>query len=105
MVFAANDVGDAEIDVVDDARQQIEPAAVLAPDHRVAQQTGVEALLAADKVGEDDWLVMVELEPPVRRASVWHRRIGGLSLINPRQAAAAQHPAAQRQLPRGPLSS
>ena len=38
MVLAAHDVGDAKVDVVDHARQQVEPAAVLAPDDRVAEQ-------------------------------------------------------------------
>ena len=38
MVLAAHDVGDAQVDVVDHARQQIEPAAVVAADHRVGQQ-------------------------------------------------------------------
>ncbi len=57
----------AEVDVVDDARQQIEPAAVLAPDDRIGQQFGVEPLLAADQVGPLDRRVMVEPEAPVRR--------------------------------------
>ena len=43
MVLAANDVGDAEVDVVDHARQQIEPAAVLAANDGIAEQLRVEA--------------------------------------------------------------
>ena len=78
MVLAAHDVGDAEIDVVDHARQQVEPAAVLAPDNGIAQQLRVEPLLTADQVGPDDRRIMVELEAPVRRAALGHRCVLGL---------------------------
>ena len=50
MVLTADDVGDAKVDVVDHARQQIEPAAVLAAHDGVGQQAGIEPLLAADEV-------------------------------------------------------
>src|SRR5438552_18853209 len=68
MVLAAHDVRDAQVDVVDHARQQIEPGAVLAPDDRIAQELWVEALLAADEVVPDNRRAMVEPETPVRRA-------------------------------------
>src|SRR5919206_313701 len=38
MVLAADNLGDAEVDVVDHARKQIEPATVLAPDDGIAEQ-------------------------------------------------------------------
>src|ERR1700674_4880214 len=44
MVLAANDVGDAEIDVVDDARQRIEIGAVRSHQHGVRQRSGIHML-------------------------------------------------------------
>ena len=38
MVLAAHDMGHAHVDIVDHARQHVEPAAVLAADHRIAEQ-------------------------------------------------------------------
>ena len=70
MVLAAHNVGDAKVDVVNHARQQIEPAAVLAPDDRVGQKLGVEALRPADEVGPFDRRAMVEPEPPMGRAAL-----------------------------------
>src|SRR5437764_334176 len=77
MVLAADHMGHAKVDVIDHARQQIEPAAVLAPDDGVAQQPGVETLLSTNQVGEDDRLVMIEPEAPVRCACC--RRAAGPS--------------------------
>ena len=66
MVLAADDVGDAKVDVVDHAGQQIEPAAVGAPDDGIADQPRVEPLVAADQVVPLDRRVMIQPEPPVR---------------------------------------
>ena len=98
MIFTPNDVGHAKIDVVDDARQQIEPAAILAPDNRVAQELRIEPLFAANKVGEDDRRVMIEPEAPVRPDALGSGRAGGLALIDRRQPAAEQDLAAQIEL-------
>ena len=87
-----------EVDVVDHAGQQIEPAAVGAADDRVADQRGVELLVAADEVVPLDRRVMVEAEAPVRGDALGHRRVGGLALIDRRQAAAEQDLAAQVEL-------
>ena len=100
MVLAADDVGDAELDIVDDARQQVEPAAVLAAHDGVAEQPGIEALLAADEVIPDDRRIMVEPEAPMRRAAFGHRSFGRLAFIDGRQAAPEQHLAAQLELVR-----
>ena len=98
MVLAADDVGDAEVDVVDHARQQIEPAAVLAPDHRVAEQFRVEPLGATDQIGPFDRRVMIEPEAPVRRAALGRRRAAGLALVDRRKPAPEQHLAAEIEL-------
>src|SRR3954447_25903794 len=54
MILAANDVRNAKIDVINDARQQVEPAAVLPSHDRIAEKLGVELLLAADEVLKND---------------------------------------------------
>src|SRR5438067_10599415 len=95
MVLAAHHMCDAEIDIVDDARQEVEPAAVLAPDHWIAQQLRVEPLLPSDEIVPYDWRVMVEAEAPVRRAALRHGRLGRLALIDGRQSAPEQHLAAK----------
>ena len=105
MVLAANDVGDTEVDVVDHARQQIEPAAVFAADDRVGQQLGIELLLAADEVGEDDRRIMVELEAPVGRSAVRSRRAFGRALVDRRQPAPQQDLAAKVELLRRLVAS
>ena len=47
MVVAADDMGDAQVDVVDDRRQRVEIGAVLAHQHRVGQRGEVDGLVAA----------------------------------------------------------
>ncbi len=44
MVLAANDMGDAEIDVVDHARQGVEIAAIGAHQHGIGQRSGIDML-------------------------------------------------------------
>jgi hypothetical protein len=59
MILAAYDVRDAEVDVVDDARQQVQPASVLAADHRVGQQLRIEPLRPADEVDPFDGAAVI----------------------------------------------
>ncbi len=89
---------DAEVDIVDHRGQQIEPAAILAPDDRVAEQPGIERLLAADQVGPGNRRVMLEPEAPVRRAAFGRRRIGWRALVNRGQSASQEYLAAKFEL-------
>src|ERR1700742_497926 len=98
MVLAANDVSHSKIDVVDHAWQKIEPAPVFAADHGIAEQFGVELLLAADEVAPGDRRFMVEPEAPVRLATWGRRLVFSPALIDWRQAAPEQHLAAKLQL-------
>ncbi len=66
MILAAHDVGDAHVDIVDRARQHVEPAAVGAADDWVAEQGRIEMLGPADQVLPGDRRVVIELEAPVR---------------------------------------
>src|SRR5688500_10059151 len=68
MVLAADDMGDAHVDIVDAARQHVEPAAVLAADHRIGEQGRVEMLAAADQIVPLDRPAVIEPEAPVRPA-------------------------------------
>src|SRR4051812_6195939 len=95
MVLAANDMGDAQIDVVDDARQQVEPTAVLTSNHPVAEQLWIEPLLAANEIGPGDWPLVIETEAPMRCAAFGHPRAFGWALIDRRQAAPEQNLAAK----------
>src|SRR5205085_8885499 len=75
-----------------------EPAAVLAPHYRVAQQLRVELLLAANEIVEQDLAVVVEPEAPVRLAAFGNGRVGRLALVDRRQAPPEQHLAAKLEL-------
>ncbi len=70
MILAAHDVGHAHVDIVDHARQHIEPAAVGAADHRIGLEPGIEMLGPAHKVIPFDHRIMVEPEAPMRRDPV-----------------------------------
>ncbi len=98
MILAAHDVGDAKVDVVDHARQEIEPAAVLAPHDGVGEQLRVEALRAPNEVGPFDRPVVIEPEAPVSRAPLGRRFAGLLALVDRRQPAPEQHLAAKLEL-------
>ena len=50
VILAADHMGDAEVDVVDHARQRVEIGAVGADQHRVGQRGGVDMLLAAHEI-------------------------------------------------------
>ena len=69
MILTAHDMGDAHLHIVDDARQHIEPGAILAADHRIAEQGRIEMLWPADQVGPFDRRLMIKLEAPVWAAA------------------------------------
>src|ERR1044072_8828187 len=98
MVLATDHMRDPEVDVVEYGRQEIQPAAVLAPDDGIAEQLRVEALLAADEVPPDDRRLMIEAEAPVRRAAFRDRRISRFALVDGGKSAPEQHLAAKLQL-------
>jgi len=66
MVLTAQHVGDAHVDVVDHARQHVEPRTVRAADHRVRHLRGVEMLRTANAIVPFDRFGVVEQEAPVR---------------------------------------
>ncbi len=108
MILAAHDMGDAHVDIVDHARQHVEPAAVLAPDHRIAEQGRIEMLAAADQIVPFDRRVMIEPEAPVRPPplrleprplGVAQRQRG--AVVDRRPAAAEQDLALELELLRG----
>ena len=105
MVLAAHDMGDAQIHVVDRARQHVEPRSVGAADHRVAHRRRVELLGAADQVVPRDRRVMVEPEPPVRSHALrlQPRPLGIVQrqrrpVVDRRQPAPEQHLAPEVEL-------
>ena len=69
MVLAAQHIGDAHVDVVDHAGQQVEPRSVGPAHHRVGHLRRIEVLGPANAVGPFDRLGMVEPEAPVRLLS------------------------------------
>ena len=90
MILAAQDVGDGEVDVVDHAWQEVQPATVGAADDRVADQGRIELLVAADEIVPFDRGGMVELEAPVRGDALGHGGVRGLALVGRRKLAAEQ---------------
>jgi hypothetical protein len=66
MILAAQHLRYTHVEIVDRARQHVEPAAVGAADDRVGQLRGVEFLRAAHAIVPGDRRGVVELEPPVR---------------------------------------
>src|SRR5207302_553640 len=58
-------------------------------------------LLASDQVVPDDRLVVVELEPPMRRSAFRRWLLGGVALVDRRQSASEEHLAAKIELLRG----
>ncbi len=69
VILAADDVGDAEIDVIDHRGQRVEVAAIGADQHRVGHRGGVDGLRPLDQVVEVHRLA-IEPEAPVRRAAL-----------------------------------
>src|SRR5207247_39214 len=65
---------------------------------RIAEQPRIESLLAPDQVVPGDRRFVIEPEAPVWRAAFRHGRVGGLALIDRRQAAPEQHLAAKLEL-------
>ena len=104
MILAANDVRDLQVDVVDHARQQIEPAAVLAADDRIGQQLRVEPLRPADQVVPLDRRVMVEPEPPVWRTALGSRIVVRACARKPAAGRARAAPCGEDRAPRASRS-
>ncbi len=98
MVLAAHDMRYSEVDVVDDAGQQVEPAAILPADNGVGQQPGIEPLRPSDEVGPFDRRIMIEAEAPVRRSAFGRSGIRGLALVNRWKSAPEQHLAPKLEL-------
>jgi len=84
MILAADDMRHAEVNVVDHAGEEIEPAAVFAADDGIAEKLRIEALLAADQVVPDDRRIMVQPKAPVRCPAFGYRIIGGTAFVNGR---------------------
>ena len=108
MIFAAQDVRDAEVDVVDDAREGVEGGAVGADQNRVGQGADIHRLVAADQVvprhdggdrlqhilGDAHLVGVGEAEAPVRTAALGLQELDvlggeaeGGAVIDRRQAA------------------
>ena len=68
MILAAHDMGHGHLDIVDRARQHVEPGAVGAADDGIAEQGGVEPLGPANEIVPGDRRVMIEPEAPMRTA-------------------------------------
>jgi hypothetical protein len=69
MVLAADDMGDAHVDVVDDRGQRTEKRAVLARQHRIGQRRAVDVARPSRQiVPSHDF--GVELEAPMRTPSL-----------------------------------
>src|SRR5690606_31425315 len=86
VVRAANDMGDPEVNIIHDAWQRIEEAAILADQHRIGKRRTIHRDMALNDIVERH-LFMVELETPMRAAAFGLK--GGALLI--------------RQFQRGPV--
>src|SRR3546814_6729509 len=84
MIFAAHDMRNAHLNIIDCGGQHIKPGAILTPDHGIADQPGIKMLLPADEVHPPDGRVMIKPEPPVRPPPFSLNR--GLVLIADRQS-------------------
>ena len=73
MVLAADNMGDAEIDVVDHARQRVEIGTVFAHQDGVGQRSGVDMLAPAHEIVPHD-IALLELEAPMGLASLCFER-------------------------------
>ena len=101
VVLAADDVADAEVEVVDDRREEVGGGAVLAADDGVAEGRELDLDGAADQVGEGDRAVRQE-EAPVRRpVGVPGTGCQGGTVVAGRLAAGELGPAPGLQLLRG----
>ena len=106
VVLAADHVGDAEVDVVDDRGQRVEVGAVLAHQHRVGQRGAIHMGLAADEVGPGDGAV-IEPEAPMGAAPLPFQprpvlvgEVEGRAVVDRRQAAGELALAAELELVR-----
>ena len=104
MVLAADDMGNAVIDVVDNRCHGVDHPAVLAHQNRIGQAGHVIADIAAHHVGPAD-LGIIQQEPPVRAAScrlmlglLFIRQLQRRAVIDRRPPGRQLRLALQRQL-------
>ena len=107
VVFAANDVGDGKVDVVDDAGERIQRRAVLADQNRVRQRTDVDHLVATDEIVPRHHggcglhrvrpIRVDEAEPPMGLLSLGFQR-GDLGCRQPEPGAVVNWRQAAREL-------
>ena len=83
MVFAAQHLGHAHIDVIDDAWQHIEPRAIGAADHRIGHLPGLKMLGPANAIVPCDRRCVVKQKTPMRRLA--RRGAGGMVSLAQRQ--------------------
>ncbi len=67
MILAAQHLGHPHLDIVDRARQHIQPGTIGSPNDRVGQLRGIEFLLPADSVVPFNRDRMIEAKAPMRR--------------------------------------
>ncbi len=65
VIFAADDVADLEIEIIDDGRQRVEVGFILAHQHRIGERGRIDMAVAADKIiPADDGVI--EQKTPMR---------------------------------------
>src|SRR5271166_5049895 len=69
VVLAANDMGDAGVGIVGDAREGVERRAVFADEHRIGDGRRVDLLRTPDQVVPGRWPLLQE-EAPMRLAAL-----------------------------------
>ncbi len=100
MILAADDVRDAEVDVVDHRGKGVEISSVLAPQHRVGERSAIDMALAAHHVVPAHRR-RVEAETPMRPAARRFER-GAFGVAQAQGRAVVDRRAAQRLLALAP---
>src|SRR4029078_12231424 len=77
MILAADHMGDAEVDIIDDRRQGVEIGPVFSHQHRIRQVGRIDMLRSAYEIVPFDDAVL-ELEAPMRPASLRFERLAVL---------------------------
>ncbi len=95
VVFAAHDMRNLELQIIDAGRQRVEVLTVFADEHGVGDGAGIDFRLATDEIGPFH-LLAGELEPPVRLAAfsfqlraIVRGKLQRRAIIHWRQAAGA----------------
>ena len=71
MVLAPDHMGDAQLDVVHDGGERVEPAAILAHEHGVGEGGAIDMAVAAHQIGPGD-RARLQLEAPMGLAPLRH---------------------------------